>query len=99
MGPWLITLIAVVSVTLCLFLWFRDVRRIMGERKSTLDSAAGQLAACRDRVRKARDDPDAAAILKRSEDIYQQAATIYDRTIKKPWVFLPARLMGFQPIS
>lgn len=99
MASWLISLIAVVSVTLCLFLWFRDVRRIMQERESTLESAAGQLAACRERVRKARDDPDAAALLARSEDIYRQAVNIYDRTIRKPWVFFPARLMGFQPIS
>ena len=49
MTSWLISLIAVISVTLCLFLWFRDVRRIMRERKSTVESAGGQLAACREK--------------------------------------------------
>ena len=99
MAPWLMSLIAVVSVALCLFLWFRDVRRIMQERKSTVESAAGQLAVHREKARKARDDPDAAAVLARSEDIYQQAVDIYNRTLQKPWNYLPARLMGFHRIS
>jgi len=99
MAPWLMSLIAVVSVALCLFLWFRDVRRIMQERKSTVESAAGQLAVHREKARKARDDPDAAAVLARSEDIYQQAVDIYNRTLQKPWNYLPARLMGYHRIS
>jgi len=99
MAPWLMSLIAVVSVALCLFLWFRDVRRIMQERKSTVESAAGQLAVHREKARKARDDPDAAAVLARSEDIYRQAVDIYNRTLQKPWNYLPARLMGYHRIS
>ena len=99
MAPWLISLIAVVSIALCLFLWFRDVRRIMQERKSTVESAAGQLAVHREKARKARGDPDAAAVLARSEDIYQQAVDIYNRTLQKPWNYLPARLMGYHRIS
>jgi len=99
MAPWLMSLIAVVSVALCLFLWFRDVRRIMQERKNTVESAAGQLAVHREKARKARDDPDAAAVLARSEDIYQQAVDIYNRTLQKPWNYLPARLMGYHRIS
>ena len=95
---WLISLIAVISVTLCLFLWFRDVRRIMQERKSTVESAAGNLAAYRERVSKARGDPEAAAILERSESIYRQAVDLYNRTLRKPWNYLPAHLMGYHRI-
>lgn len=98
MVPWFISLIAVVSIALCLFLWFRDVRRIMQERKSTVESAAGNLAAYRERVSKARGDPEAAAILERSESIYQQAVDLYNRTLRKPWNYLPAYLMGFRPV-
>lgn len=49
MVPWLISLIAIVSTAVCIFLWFRDVRRIMRERKSTVESAARQVAVCQDR--------------------------------------------------
>lgn len=99
MEPWLMSLIAVVSVALCLFLWFRDVRRIMRERKSTVESAAGQLAVWEDKACNAQGDPDAAAILARSKDIYRQAVDIYNRTLREPWNYLPARLMGFHRIS
>lgn len=98
MVPWLIALIAVVSVALCLCLWFRDVRRIMRERKSTVESAAGQLAVHRERARKARGDPNATAVLARSEDIYRQAVNIYNQTLRKPWNYLPAHLMGYHRI-
>lgn len=99
MPSWIAWLIAIVSTAVCLFLWFRDVRRIMRSRKSTVESAAGQLAACRERAAGARDDPEAAAVLERSEKIYRQAVDIYNQTRQKPWICLPAMLMGFQPIS
>ena len=95
----LICLIAVVSTALCLFLWFRDVRRIMRERKSTVDSAKAQLNVFREKAHKARDDPDAAAVLQRSESIYRQAVEHYNRTLRRPWVYPPAALMGFRMIE
>lgn len=98
MASWIVWLIAVISTTLCLFLWFREVRRIMRERKSTVESAGGQLAVCREKALKARGDPEAAAILDRSEKIYRQAVDIYNRTLQKPWNYLPALLMGFRHI-
>lgn len=97
--PWIISLVAVVSTVLCLFLWFRDVRRVMQTRKSTVESAAGQLAVCRDKALKARGDPEAAAVLERSEKIYRQAVDLYNRTLKRPWNYLPALLMGFHFVS
>lgn len=99
MESWLISLITVISTGLCFVLWFREVRRIMRDRKSTVESAGGQLSACRERARKTQSDPDCAAILERSENIYHQAVTIYNQTLQKPWNYLPAHLMGFHYIS
>ena len=99
MAQWLILLIAVLSTGVCLLLWFRDVRRIMRERKSTVESAGGQLAVCRERALKARGDPEAATVFERSEKIYRQAVELYNRTLNKPWNYLPAHLMGFQTIG
>lgn len=98
MAFWIISLVAVVSTAVCLFLWFRDVRRIMREQKSTVDSAAGQLRVVRNKTHKARGDPATAAVLERSESIYCQAVDHYNRTLRKPWVYLPAALMGFRMI-
>ena len=58
MVPWLASLIAVISSFLCLFLWFRDIRRIKGERRITMESAAGHLVAYRERTRKAQENPE-----------------------------------------
>ena len=99
MGSWLILLIALVSTALCLFLWFHEVRRVMRERKSTVESAGGQLAACREKALKTWGDPESAAILERSENIYSQAVDIYNRTLKKPMNYLPAILMGYHFFS
>ena len=99
MASWIIPMVAVVSTTACLFLWFRDVRRIMRERKSTVESARSQLDIFREKAHKARDDSDAAAVLERSESIYRQAVDLYNKTLKKPWNYLPALVMGFYPVQ
>ena len=70
----------------------------MQERKSTVESAAGQLAVYRERASKTQGDPEAAAIFERSEKIYRQAVEHYNRILHKPWNYLPARLMGFHHI-
>lgn len=98
MAPWLISLIAVVSIALCLFLWFRDVRRVMRERESTVVSAAGHFAMYQEKARKARGDPETDAILERSRNIYRQAVNQYNRTLRTAWVCLPARLMGYHRV-
>ena len=95
----IIALIAVISTAAFLCLWFRDVRRIMREQKSTVESAKAQLNIFREKAHKARDDPDAAAVLERSESIYRQAVDHYNRTLRRPWVYLPATLMGFRMIQ
>ena len=98
MEQWIAWLIAAASLAVCLLLWFRDVRRIMQEKKSTVESAAGQLTSCRKKAAETKDDPESAAVLARSESIYRQAVDIYDRTLKRPGIFLPAMLMGFRLI-
>ena len=61
-----------------------------------LESAAAQLEACRTRAGRSMDDSDAASVLERSECIYGQAVDIYNQTLRKVWVFLPAMLMDFR---
>ncbi len=90
--------IFVLTLSGCLFFWFRDVRQLMRSRRSTVESAAGQLTICRKKS-DAADDPAAKAVLKRSESIYRQAVYLYEKTRKKPWVYLPALLMGFHAIG
>ncbi|MBQ2764104.1 MAG: hypothetical protein IJO94_01525 [Firmicutes bacterium] len=96
MLTWLALLLAAAGISMCLFLWFRDVRRIMTERKSTVESAAGQYSSCRQKMAGANNDPEAKEVLGRSERIYRQAVDLYDGTLKKPWILLPALLMGFR---
>lgn len=91
-------LAAGLSTAICIFRWFRDVRRIIRERKSTVESAASQLEILRKRATE-QADAENAAVLKRGEDIYRQALEHYERTRKKPWVFLPAALMGFRHLK
>lgn len=98
MASWLVPMIAVISTAACLYLWFRDVRRIMKEQKSTVESAKAQLRIFREKADKAGDDPDTAAVLVRSVNIYRQAVEHYNRTLRKPWIYPPAALMGFQMI-
>ena len=95
---WPIYLIAIISTVGCIILWFRDVRRVMREQESTVESARRELAVWRDKAQKAQGDPESVAIRERCEDVYQQAVAIYNRTMQKPFHYLPARLMGFHRI-
>ncbi|MGN0426363.1 MAG: hypothetical protein ACI4F0_01060 [Agathobacter sp.] len=99
MGFWFAAITTVISTAICLYLWFRDVRRIMTEQKSTVESAKAQLKIFREKAHKARNDPAVAAIMERSESIYRQAVDNYNRTLCKPWVYPPATLMGFRSIQ
>ena len=71
----------------------------MLERKSIVESAGGQLAVCQEKARKARGDPEAAAVLDQSKKIYRQAVDNYNETLQKAWNYLPARIMGFHRVS
>lgn len=96
---WMVWWMAIAGIEGCLIFWLRDVQRIMQERKSMVDSAAGQLATYRERAAALPEDPAVAAVLARSEHIYSQAVDIYNRTIEKVWVYLPAVLLGFRKIA
>lgn len=99
MLSWIPWLIAAVSTALCIFLWFRDVQRIMGDRKSTVESAARQFSACREKAAGSENSPECSAVLKRSESIYRQAVDHYCSTLYQPWIYLPAVAMGYRPIE
>ena len=96
---WFAWSVAAFSTAAALLLWFRDVRKLMDSLMSTLESAAGQAAACRERAIRARGDPEASAIADRSDKIYTQALERYNYALRKPWYSLPARLMGFHSID
>ena len=98
MSPWIAWLIASISTAAFVSLWFWEVRRILNDRKSTVDSAAGQLDAFRRRAAETCCDGELTQILRRSESIYHQAVDNYNRTFSCPWLYLPARLMGFRRI-
>ena len=87
MLTWFSLLLAAAGILMCLFLWFRDVRRIMTERKYNI---------CRKKMAGENNDSEAKEVLGRSEKIYRQAVDLYDGTLKKPWILLPALLMGFR---
>ena len=89
-------LIAAVSTAAFVSLWFWEVRRVLNDRKSIVDSAAGQLTSFRRRAEGAPCDKEFTQVLRRSESIYYQAVHNYNRTFSRPWVYLPARLMGFR---
>lgn len=68
MPSWVAWLIAAVSTTAFLVLWFWEVRRVLRSRRSVVESAAAQLSACRRQAAGVRYDPELAHILARSEE-------------------------------
>ncbi len=96
MPSWVSWLIAAVSTTAFLALWFWEVRRILLSRRSVVESAAAQLSAYRRQAVGVRYDPALANVLTRSESIYRQAVSHYNDTLCKPWIYLPGRLLGFE---
>ena len=88
--------IAGLSLSLCLVLWFREVRKVMSEKRSTVESAAGQYYACCQRMTDDDSDAEVNAVCERSLRIYRQALDLYEEALAKPLYHLPARLMGFR---
>ncbi len=95
MPSWIPWGIAAVSTAAFLALWFWEVRRVLRSRRSTVESAAAQLAVCRRQAAGPCSDPELAEVLARSESIYRQAVALYNDTLRKPWIYLPGRLLGF----
>ena len=99
LSDWIPWLIAVASMGAFFALWFWEVRRILEGRKSTVDSAWAQLAACRRKNAEMQCDPEFMQVLRRSESIYQQAVEHYNDALHRPWISLPGKLMGFPEIA
>lgn len=95
MPQWLPWLIAFISLEAFIALWFWDVNRVMLARKSTVESARAQLVASRSRVIAHPENEEYAAVLARSESIFQQSVDHYNDLFRRPWVGFPARLLGF----
>ena len=96
MTTWIPWAAAALSTAVCVYLWFREVRRIMAEQTNMLSSAAGQLESSRRRAQEKSADGEAAAVLRRSEDIYRQAQYQYRRCLLRPWIAFPAFVMGYR---
>lgn len=60
MPSWVAWLIAAVSTTAFLVLWFWEVRRVLRSRRSVVESAAAQLSACRRQAAGVRYDPESS---------------------------------------
>ena len=91
---WVIWLVAVASTSALVALWFWEVRRLLRQHRSMVESARCQLAAFEKRAAEAAGNADVAEVLRRSESIYRQAAGNYNETLHRPWIYIPGRLMG-----
>lgn len=94
---WFVWAVAIVSTSGLAALWFWEVRRNLRERYSIVESAKGQMEACRKRAADAAGNSDIAEVLRRSESIYRQAAEGYNETLRRPTIYIPGYLMGFRP--
>ena len=92
---WVIWLVAVASTSALVALWFWEVRRLLRQHRSMVESARFQLAAFEKRAAEAAGNADVAEVLRRSESIYRQAAGNYNETLHRLWIYIPGRLMGF----
>ena len=105
MSSWVAWLIAAVSTTAFLVLWCWEVRRVLRSRRSVVESAAAQLAACRRQAAGVRYDPELAQILARSESIYRQAVAHYNDALQagvpsaRPSAWLRPRHRGGRPLT
>lgn len=96
MTPWIAWLIAALCAAAFVALWSWEVRRMLTGRQSIVDSAASQVSAFRRRLAQTPADREAAAVLYRSESIYRQAVDNYNYALHRPWVYIPACIMGFR---
>lgn len=96
------SIIAVLSTTGFVILWFWVARRELLEKQNMVQSAASQLATCHKDFLLARDGfdtMDAEHIFLRSRGIYIQSVNLYNKTLEKPWYRIPGFLMGFRMVS
>jgi len=92
---WIIWLVAIASTSALVVLWFWEVRRLLRQHRSMVESARSQMDSCRRRAAGSSGDADTAQVLRRCEDIYRQAAEHYNETLRRPLIHIPGCLMGF----
>lgn len=68
---WVIWLVAIASTSALVALWFWEVRRLLRQHRSMVESARCQLAAFEKRAAEAAGNADVAEVLRRSESIYR----------------------------
>ncbi|MEG2120405.1 MAG: hypothetical protein RSB55_06100 [Oscillospiraceae bacterium] len=93
------TWIAVISTAAFLGLWFSAVHGELARGRNMVESAKLQVLACRKKCTQTMGNEDAKAVLLRSEDIYRQSVVLYHKSLKKPWNYIPGKLMGFRQIE
>lgn len=94
--------LAGISTTVAVVLWFFVVYRELKTKRNALKSAQYQLNASRHQQIRTRDGPEAQSaheVLIRSLDIYRQSVALYHETLKKPWNCIPGFLMGFRQLK
>lgn len=92
-------LIAGISTTAFITLWFCVVYRELKNMKNAMESARCQLTCSRQQFMRARDSLEmekTQEILVRSRDIYRQSVVLYNKKLKKPWNHIPGLFMGFK---
>ncbi len=92
---WVLWLLILLSTSALIVLWFWEVRRRLREQYSMVVSARSQLETYEKRAASAVSDADVTGVLQRSRSIYHQAAENYNTLLKRPLIYIPARLMGF----
>ncbi|MEL1135685.1 hypothetical protein AAC978_10925 [Desulfitobacterium sp. THU1] len=94
----IIYLVAGISTTAFVILWFWVARQELLAKQSTVQSAGSQLIVCHKKYLQSEDgleEINAKNILLRSQDIYIQSVKLYNQTLKKPWNRIPGIFMGF----
>ena len=90
--------LVLLALLLGIYFWFRRVWTVLKERYEAVILADRQRRDVRNTAD--RTQPEVfAAVLERSENIYQQAQIMYHDALRQPLNVLPAAVMGFHPLS
>ena len=98
----ILILIAAVSVAALLWLWCYITRQELRQKTDMVNSAKSQLKACSQTLQALSDESQIAqarAVAERCWDIYLQAVTLYNDTLRRPVYRFPAALLHYRPIK
>ena len=91
---WMKGLLALVAAAVCGYFWLWNAKRVLSRQRSAVENAARQYARC---GKRAQNMEETMELLDRSENAYRHAVDVYNQGLKKFWLRLPARLMGYYP--